>query len=453
MTMNFVSSSDVVINGLMAEIRDKREEERSIYLPEPHKKWPELAPDAFTGIAGEFVGLATRQSEADQAAVLATFLARFAAEIGTQPILRVGDALHFPRIFVAVVGATSKARKGTSAKPVDRLFTLKPEVDPLGAATSPGPLSSGEGLVNAVRDKTSTWKPDPVKENGGEYITTDPGVADKRLYVCDEEFAAALKCIRREGNTLSAILRSAWDHGNIHPLTKSNLIKATGAHIVIVTHITRAELTKHLGNTELLNGLANRFLWILARRPKIVPFPEPMPDDELRRIQKTIIERIRNAHTETELSLSNEMRELWQQEYPALSAPHPGLVGGVISRAEAQVMRLSMIYALLDGNHQIGLKHLQAASAFWRFAKDSAKFIFNGRESNPHVTKIWVAIGENGQMNATDINRLFDGNLPAGEIQKALNELINDGIIEEKSVKTNGRPRKVYSLIDSKEKT
>ena len=41
-------------------------------------------------------------------------------------------------------------------------------------------------------------------------------------------------------------------------------------------------------------------------------------------------------------------RELWEEVYPELSDGQPGLVGDVTSRAEAQVLRLAALYAVLD---------------------------------------------------------------------------------------------------------
>lgn len=116
---------------------------------EQYDKWPELSPHATPGWIGEFIKLACDHSEADPSAVLITLLTRFAVELGVGPYMNVGDAKHHARINAVIVGASSKARKGTSAKPVERLFTCIPT----GARCSPGPLSSGEGLIYAVRDE------------------------------------------------------------------------------------------------------------------------------------------------------------------------------------------------------------------------------------------------------------------------------------------------------------
>jgi hypothetical protein len=54
------------------------------------------------------------------------------------------------------------------------------------------------------------------------------------------------------------------------------------------------------------------------------------------------------------------------------------LVGAVISRAEAQVIRLALIYAMLDQADRIETKHLQAGLALWEYADASARYIFTG---------------------------------------------------------------------------
>ena len=59
--------------------------------------------------------------------------------------------------------------------------------------------------------------------------------------------------------------------------------------------------------------------------------------------------------------------------YPALSAEQPGLLGAITARAEAQTMRLALIYALLDGAGEIDRVHIEAALAVWAFCEASAR--------------------------------------------------------------------------------
>src|SRR5205823_2555764 len=99
--------------------------------------------------------------------------------------------------------------------------------------------SSGEGLIWAVRDRI--MKREKVKEKGEvSYVEVeaDPGVSDKRLLVYEPEFANVLKQTERQGNTLSAILRQAWDGLDLRTLTKNSPARSTGAHVSLIGHIT-----------------------------------------------------------------------------------------------------------------------------------------------------------------------------------------------------------------------
>jgi hypothetical protein len=63
---------------------------------------------------------------------------------------------------------------------------------------------------------------------------------------------------------------------------------------------------------------------------------------------------------QTQVKMDCEASEYWEAAYPDLSEGHPGLLGDVTSRGEAQVLRLSLIYALLDCSPIITVEHLIA---------------------------------------------------------------------------------------------
>ena len=407
------------------------------------QKWPELDNQTLAGFAGRFVKLATKSSEADKAAVLITFLMRFGVEVGPDVYLRIGDAKHFSRSMAVIVGNSSKARKGTSGKPVGRLFKMgllaENEIY-IPASWSPGPLSSGEGLIYAVRDEVTTWKVDK-KTGQGEEIVIDPGINDKRLFVMDEEFSSCLIASRRDGNTLSTILRSMWDSGNLEPLTKNNRIKASGSHIGIVSHITLAELNRKLEDTEAFSGFANRILWVCARRQGFVPFPQPMPETELAAFQRELKDLIKKCQGFKEMVLSGDARKMWTDVYRELSKDHSGLVGAVINRAESQALRLAMIYALLDASDLIEVNHLESALAMWRYCEQSARFIFGGREINPYAQKTLDLLRDQGEMTTKDIYDAFSRNITKHQMEEAITELMSQKKIEVEKIKQDGRGR------------
>jgi len=338
-------------------------------------KKPVLNPDALYGLAGEIVTAIDPFTESDSVAVLTNTLTAFGNVVGPIPYFRVEHTHHHLVLFVAQVGDTAKGRKGTGWSTPRRMFKA---VDSEWAEKRiTGGLSSGEGLIYAVRDKRI--EKEPVKKGGRvidyQDVIKDHGADDKRLLLVEEELSQALKVMSREGNILSPTVRQVWDGGNLNPLTKINPIKATGAHISIIGHITKAELLRHLTATEQCNGFANRFCWFLVARSKCIPNPTGIPDEALSPLIEGLRDSVDFARKVNEMRRDSEAEELWAAVYPELSEGKPGLVGAVISRAEAQVMRIACLYALLDKSGLVRGEHLKAALGLWDYSEESAMAI------------------------------------------------------------------------------
>jgi hypothetical protein len=82
--------------------------------------WPMLAPAALHGIAGKVVRTLDPHTEADPAAILLTFLAAAGNIICPGPQALAEAARHPARLFVVLVGETSRARKGSAWQQVRR---------------------------------------------------------------------------------------------------------------------------------------------------------------------------------------------------------------------------------------------------------------------------------------------------------------------------------------------
>ena len=287
-------------------------------------------------------------------------------------------------------------------------------------------LSSGEGLIWAVRD--------PVSEK-------DEGVLDKRLVVLESEFASTLRVVGRDGNTLSALIRTAWDTGDLRSLTKNSPAQATGAHISIIGHITRDELLRELTRTEAGNGFANRFLWTCVRRSKVLPEGGALNADELRPLGGELAEVLKFGQAVGEMKRDEASRVLWCEVYESLSDGQPGLFGAVIARAEAQVMRLAGIYALMDRSDVICVQHLGAALEVWRYAEDSARFVFGDALGDPVADEILGALRTHPEgLTRSDIRDLFSRNAKAVTISAALALLDERSLAHCHSEDTGGRP-------------
>src|SRR5262249_35758945 len=158
----------------------------------------------------------------------------FGNVIGRSPHWLAESDQHHGNLYAVLVGPTAMGRKGTSEGRTRAVFARVDDVWVSNRIKSG--LSSGEGFIYAVRDKAEKWN---VKEKCVEVV--DEGVNDKRLLVIEPEFASVLTTMERPGNTLSANLRNAWDGRTLEPMTKNNPIKATGAHVSVIGHITPDE--------------------------------------------------------------------------------------------------------------------------------------------------------------------------------------------------------------------
>jgi hypothetical protein len=404
--------------------------------------WPTMDEAAYQGLAREVVEAIKPHSEADPVAILIQFLALAGNAMGRTAYYLVEDDRHHTNLFAVLVGESSKARKGTSLGRVKAIMKVADQ----GWSNDrlKGGLSSGEGLINEVRDEQREWD----REEGREEIV-DPGIADKRLMIVEAEFASALAVMERAGNTLSSHIRRAWDGDKLSTITRNSPLCATGAHISIVGHITIDELRARLTRTEAANGFANRFQFPLVRRSKELPFGGSLDHSVTLKFGEQLRETIASAQPIGRVEMTEAAREQWAAVYSKLSAPQPGLLGAVVARGEAQVVRLALIYALLDGSGQIDVPHLEAALAVWEYCEASAALVFGDLLGDPVADEIARSLKHAGAqgMTRTAIRDLFGRNRSGDRISAALALLATRGRARMEMHRTNGHPAEVWVAV------
>jgi len=409
--------------------------------------WPELSPEALYGLAGNIVGTIEPHTESDPVALLFQLLNVFGNIVGRGPHFKAEADEHHMNIFCCLVGETAKGRKGSS---LGYIFKIFQGIDESWKQCIQSGLSSGEGLIWAVRDEIVKTEPIREKKKIVSYqdLIVDKGVEDKRAMVVQSELASTLRVLGRDGNTLSAILRDAWDGKDLRIMNKNSPVGSTQPHISIIGHITKSELTRYLTATESDNGFANRFLWVCVKRSKLLPEGGKLGNtNEFDSIFNPLIEKLKMAvdfaRGINEIQRDGEARILWREIYPKLSEGKPGLFGAVTARAEAQTMRLACLYAFLDLSPIIKFEHLQAAIALWAYCEQSARFIFGNSLGDPIADTIQQALDDiPGGMTRTKISSdLFNRNVQANRIDEALNRLYASGsAYKEKEEVESGRP-------------
>lgn len=411
------------------------------------RPWPEPIGDAvWYGLAGEIVGLIAPHTEADPIAILGQILVGFGNMVGRGPHWRVEATRQGLNMFLCVVGNSSKARKGTSWGYCTWLLSKCDEAWARDRIDSG--LTSGEGLIWFVRD--------PIVKNrksgdGMESVEIDPGVPDKRALFVESEFGGTLTLMARDGNSLSAIIRQAWDGQVLSASSKNSPAKSRDAHVSIIGHITCEDLHKKLSSTDAANGFANRFLWVCARRSQYLPHGGQFHTVNLTSVVNRLKDCLEFARFEIDASVpllrDAAANQLWEEVYTALSSSKPGLLGSVTSRAEAQTMRLAALYAVLDCSKYVRRVHLEAALAFWRYCEQSAAYIFGDALGDPDAEKLLeaiVAAGDAG-ISQTQIRRtVFRGHKTHDQVATILGVLLRSGMVHKEEVKSGGRPTMIW---------
>ncbi len=387
---------------------------------------PTLGETALHGLAGDAVRSLAPHSEADPAALLLQFLAAFGNLAGPGPQAMVGSTRHGLNLFVVLVGETSKARKGTSWRQIAELFAA---VDPAWA-----------------QHQVSTTRPAP--SNILKTLRDQQPATDRRLLILAEEFASVLGVLGRRSGQLSQFLRCAWDGGDLCASDGHNPVRASAAHISMVGHITESELAWHIGHNESHDGFANRCLWTSVHRSQSLPEGGRLSPDQSAALVRELDRATQWAKNQAELVFrrSDDARDLWNDCYPGLSESRPDVYGAATSRAEAQVLRLSALYAALDSSVLVETCHLHAALAVWEYCQASARIFFNNAPIDPAARRIQEALTSNpGGLSKTQMRGLFHGHITVERIDLALEQLSTLGLISPRVEAGRGRSATLWA--------
>lgn len=380
---------------------------------------PELDPAARHGVFGRALDLLEPSTEAEPVAILASLMIGFGIMCGPGPHTTRGPEKFPAKDFALIVGASAKARKGTSwsitkhlLERVDNDFFSAKN---LRLVTG---LSTGEGLIARVRDDRA------------ELGTTH----DPRLLAIEPEWAKILRVGDRQGNNLSGVLREAWDLGPLATATKADPVSASVHHIGLLGHITVDEMLSEVSTVAIRNGFMNRHLLVYVRRQKLLSNPPELDDNAVGLLASEMREALELARTRKAVPLSREAAHMWTSMYAEVESRDPlGVVGDLTSRASAHILRLALIYALGDGAAQVGPEHLTAARALWDYSEASVTFIYGDRLSDPVAQRLLEALRAAGVegLPARKQFEVLGGNVNAERREAAVRLLVRMGLAHE----------------------
>jgi hypothetical protein len=148
------------------------------------------------------------------------------------------------------------------------------------------------------------------------------------------------------------------------------------------------------------------------------------------------------------LNRSEAAEALWAEIYDQVDDDVDGVIGSLTARAEAQMLRLSVAYALLDGSETIEVDHLQAARAVWQHCEASIRRVYGQATPDHVVPRLLLALQEAGEegLDGSQQRDLFSRHMAGSRLAAARLELERRGLAETQCQVTGGRPRLLTRL-------
>lgn len=434
--------AEVRLNDISLQIRQKS------YRPTIDIEGP-----AFQGPIGEFVKYIEPITEAHPAAILGQALTMFGNIIGARDIddpgpgYRVEGGHQKTNLYLMLVGESAHAGKGDS---LSRVKHFLKHLDPAWKIISG--IQSGEALISANVDEeeqetTAIIQGTPTK-------LMKKGAVDKRCMVVESEFSRVIHVASRQGSTITDTMRSMWDEGEGQTNAKASQQKASNVTLSIIGHTTNTDLSRGMSDDDLRNGFGARFLYVHAERTQRLPSAPDIPNDDLIELLAPMHAALEFAQTEapTDYGFSPEAWHLWKQIVD-LGDKRVEKLGDTVEntlqgRDRPQMRRMAVIYAVADCSDVIEVQHLRAAQAFWDYCFDSAMYIFGNRIGDPMADKLYRALIEYAPgLTTTEINKkVFGGNKSKAQITRALDILMDRGIITRIQIKQGRKTVALYQI-------
>lgn len=412
---------------------------------------PPIDPAAFDCYLGTVVDAVAEWTEGDPVNVLASLLCVAGVHLGQGPHVRAGDDVHPLLVWPLIVGRTNSGRKGAGWSSAKRIATTTAP-DFMTTNLRSG-LTSGEGLAAMFTD-------DPTEKPANDDDTGDvtrarraggrlpPG--DRRLLVFEAEWAGVMARMKREGNSLSATLRGAWEGGDLSTLTVTSRIAPT-SHIGILAHITPEEFRAKVSASDLAGGTYNRFLPVMVSRSQFLPGGQGAPDLIVKGLGADMAERLESGGKLGSLGFTPAGTELWRKLYVEFGSDHGDTpqVEQFISRAAPNCLRIAAIHAALDQANAIDAHHLVAAAALVRYSIASARTALTNASDAGKLIGYLTAAGAEGRTRDQIRSECFHRNKTVAEVQPMLDQLVaSDQVVVTKRPPAGGkgRPAEVFTI-------
>jgi hypothetical protein len=412
------------------EIAIEREKEYPVYRLLPPLSIPSFDEKLLYGPLGEMTKKICEYCETNPATVYLSLLVDFGNVIGRGPRFHVNKTCHYTNEYLAIVGPTSKGRKGTGRDVVDFLIE---SADSSWKQCLMGGVGSGQAVISRVRDGYEYQK---RGRDGKPTTVIVPPVADKRLCIRSGELGRLFDMMGTD-SCLSQVYRNAWDGkpllNDVAGKTKdgeSLSLRCQEPHVSVNGDITEEEMSEKLPALAVTDGAGNRTLFCLGYRAKsIAETPEVDWNDEI----AILAQLISFARKQGYMPLTPGARKTWQRMYEqSVFQELPGKSGPLTSRAEAHIRRLAMILALADKESSVRSEHLLLARGLWYYCRESVVAIFTKitKDRRKVISYVAAAAAQKRSVNCVEIARdVFKWNKKVNWVKDQVAELVALGYL------------------------
>lgn len=403
---------------------------------------PQIGPDAFYGIAGQLANEVSAIDGVSKEAILMQFLICIGNLCGQKFYYFIGGKKIYPSDFLILCGSTGSSKKGTSFSDVKWFFDKYwPEFTHSRLKTG---VNSGEGLINCIRDKIISIEKD---KTGKEIeVIKDQGALSKIVLFLEPELSRLLKAGKREGSTVTETIRNAWDQVPLEINTSQRSIRSTDYNVSLIAHITPNELKSLVTDIDSSNGFLNRFLFCLAGNAEPKVFPEPFEKVRFSFSTElvTLISFINSIESEV-IDLDESARVYYEDIYKEYFYKPESEISDLIGRNIPHLLKMAMLYAILDRSPFIKTEHLKASKALIDFSENSIRYIFKDKIYNKKEKKILYFLSKHsGHSSRGKIQSdCFKNNISKEEL-----DLLSNNLTSKKAIKSElSDGKEIWSLL------
>jgi hypothetical protein len=311
---------------------------------------------------------------------------------------------HYPNVYLVNFGGTgdsktSAGRQGLRLLPDDGVKLLRG-------------VGSAEALGDCMKQ-------------------ADEGPAVSHL-IFIEELATLLTRGGWEGSTLLSFLTETFDAPDRYEIPfRKNPILLQEPTPTLMAGTTVEWLWKGLREIDVHGGFGNRIFYMTGTPKPPIPLPAK-PNAEALATVRADLQRLAN-HPPIELFFDGDAQALWKEFYVAWkSTSWTELTTAAIKRVPAYIVKLSMVYACLEGTSLITNDQLNAAIKVGHYGAKCADQLMNRHRQHTLQGKCErrvLAALEQRDLAPWQIHRAISGSFSAEELARAIRALEAAGAI------------------------